>query len=117
MTTQQVANRLVELCRQGKIFEAQKELYGQPIVSVEPDSAPVKVAKGLQAVTEKGVQFASMIEKQHGASISDPVVSGNHFTLGWSMDITLKGQGRKNMDEVCVYEVKDGKIVYEQFFY
>jgi hypothetical protein len=33
------------------------------------------------------------------------------------MDVTYKGQGRSMMSEVCVYEVKDGKIVTETFFY
>jgi ketosteroid isomerase-like protein len=33
------------------------------------------------------------------------------------MDVTMKGFGRMNMDEVCVFEVKDGKIVSEQFFF
>jgi hypothetical protein len=33
------------------------------------------------------------------------------------MDVTLKGAGRVNMDEIAVYEVKDGKITKEQFFY
>jgi len=33
------------------------------------------------------------------------------------MDITMKGQSRMQMDEVAVYEVKDGKIVTEQFFF
>jgi hypothetical protein len=31
--------------------------------------------------------------------------------------VTVKGQGRMKMDEIAVYEVKDGKIVKEQFFY
>jgi hypothetical protein len=29
----------------------------------------------------------------------------------------MKGMGRMKMDEIVVYEVKDGKIVQEQFFY
>jgi limonene-1,2-epoxide hydrolase len=33
------------------------------------------------------------------------------------MDVTIKGQGRMKMDEVAVYEVKDGKIVLEHFFF
>jgi hypothetical protein len=32
------------------------------------------------------------------------------------LDMTMKGQGRTNMAELCVYQVKDGKIVAEQFF-
>jgi hypothetical protein len=117
MTTKQVATRLVDLCREGKIMEAQKELYGNTIESIEPEKAPVKSAKGLKAVTEKGIQFASMIEERHGGVISDPIVFGNHFSIGWSMDVTMKGAGRINMDEICVYEVNDGKIVREQFYY
>jgi hypothetical protein len=32
------------------------------------------------------------------------------------MDVTLKGMGRQHMAELCVYEVKDGKVIKEQFF-
>ncbi len=28
----------------------------------------------------------------------------------------MKGQGRMNMTELCVYQVKDGKVISEQFF-
>jgi hypothetical protein len=33
------------------------------------------------------------------------------------LDATMKGVGRTKMDEIALYEVKDGKIVKEQFFY
>jgi hypothetical protein len=33
------------------------------------------------------------------------------------MDCTMKGMGRQKLEEIAVYEVKDGKIVKEQFFY
>jgi hypothetical protein len=117
MNTQQVANRLVELCRQGKIPQAMEELYDQDIASMEPDHAPVKSAKGKTAVMEKGKQFASMIEERHGGSFSDPVVGGNYFSTAMMLDATFKGQGRMKFDEICVYEVKEGKIVREQFFF
>ena len=118
MTTQEVANKLVASMRQGKIFDAQAELYGDDIVSIEPEGnmAP-HFTKGKEAVAEKGKQFASMIEERHGGSCSDPVVGGRYFSIGMSIDATMKGMGRQLMDEVCVYEVKDGKIVQEQFFY
>jgi limonene-1,2-epoxide hydrolase len=32
-------------------------------------------------------------------------------------DVTFKGKPRMQLDEVAVFEVKDGKIVLEQFFY
>jgi limonene-1,2-epoxide hydrolase len=34
-----------------------------------------------------------------------------------TLDATMTGMGRMQLDEICVYEVKDGKIVFEQFFY
>lgn len=54
MTTQQVANRLIELCRKGQIQQAQEELYGETMVSIEPKGAPIEKAEGLKAVSEKG---------------------------------------------------------------
>ena len=117
MTTQQVADRLVELCRMGQIQQAQTELYGETMVSIEPAGAPVEKAVGLHAVVEKGKQFASMIEERHGGSFTDPTVVGKHFSIGMTLDATMKGRGRVLLEEVCLYKVENGKIVFEQFFY
>jgi len=116
MTTQQVADRLVELCRQGKIFETQEELYADDCISIESDNTPGKEVKGKQAIYEKGKMFESMIEQFHGAEISNPIVAGNRFAITWMMDVTMKDRGRSKMEEVCLYQVKDGKIASEQFF-
>ncbi|MBS1597411.1 MAG: nuclear transport factor 2 family protein [Bacteroidetes bacterium] len=117
MTTKQVADRLVELCRVGQMQKAQEELYGQSITSVEPKGAPVERAEGFHAVSEKGKAFASMIEERHGLSITDPIVNGKQFSIGMTLDATMKGQGRRLLEEICVYRVEDGKIVYEEFVY
>jgi ketosteroid isomerase-like protein len=117
MTTREVADRLITLCRQGKITDAQRELYGDDIESIEPASAAVKSARGIGAVIKKGMSFADMIEARHSGSVSDPIVEGNYFTIGWQMDVTMKGKGRMSLEEICVYQVRDGKIVREEFFY
>ncbi|MGB3080702.1 MAG: nuclear transport factor 2 family protein [Saprospiraceae bacterium] len=117
MTTKDVANRLVELCRNGQIFTAQEELYSDDINSIEPAHGMLPSAKGKKALNEKGAAFAAMIEERHGGSFSDPIVAGNYFTSAMVLDATIKGQGRMTMEELCVYEVKDGKIVTEQFFF
>ena len=117
MTTQQVADRLVELCRQGQIFPAQEELYADDAVSIEPDIAPVKEVRGKKAIYDKGQLFQSMIVEFHGAQISDPLVAGRYFTIKWLMDVTMKDRGRSTMEEICLYEVKEGKIISEQFFF
>jgi hypothetical protein len=118
MTTQEVANRLVELSRQGKMQDVFKELFAANAVSIEPDeSMGPKVVSGLPGIVEKGKMFDSMVEAFHGSKISDPVVAGNYFSISWWIDTTMKGRGRSQMQEICVYKVENNKIVSEQFFF
>jgi len=120
MNTERVAKRLVQLCREGKHEEAQKELYADDAVSIEAEGAPsggLGGAKGLPAIFEKGRQFNALLEAVHGSTVSEPIVAGNWFSISMSLDATMKGRGRVNMIEICVYQVRDGKIVREQFFY
>jgi len=117
MSTQEVANRLVELCRQGDYETCYKELYAEDAWSIEPDHAPTPPIQGMAAFAEKGKKWNEMMEEFHGSSIGDPIVGDKHFSCTMSTDITFKGRGREKMNEICVYEVKDGKIVKEQFFY
>lgn len=120
MNTEAIAARLVELCRQGKYEQAQNELYADDAVSIEMDGLPSEMAqdtRGLEAIREKGRQFNATIETVHGGNIGDPVVTGNWFSLVMTMDATFKERGRVDMREICVYRVRDGKIVREQFFY
>ena len=117
MTTQQIADRLVALCRQGKVLEAQEELFGDEVRSVEPSHSPMPTVSGKAAVTEKGRNFAAMIEERHGGSFSDPLVCGRFFSVAMILDATFKGQGRMTMEELCLYEVKDGKIILEEFHF
>ncbi|WP_274474617.1 nuclear transport factor 2 family protein [Mangrovimonas aestuarii] len=118
MNTQEVANRLVSLCREGKNMQALEELYSDNIVSKEMSWMPGEVvAEGKEAVTKKSQEWYQNVEEYHGGTVSDPLVAGNHFSCTMDMDVTFKDRGRQQMQEVCVYEVKDGKIVNEQFFY
>ncbi len=117
MTIQEVANRLVELCRKGQMLEAQEELFSDDVESSEPTNSRNPSVKGKEAVLAKGKQFVDLIEEHHGGSFSDPIIGGNFFSVACAIDVTLKGQGRMQIEEICVYEVKDGKIKLEQFFY
>jgi glutamate synthase domain-containing protein 1 len=118
MTTAEVANKLVELCRHGKIDEVQETLYAENATSIEAsEMMGPKVVQGLAAIKEKSVAFQSSVEAFHGATISEPIVAGNSFAITWAMDATFKGRGRMTIEEICVYQVKDGKVISEQFFY
>jgi hypothetical protein len=118
MTTKEVADKLVALCRQAKIDEVQNTLFADDAQSIESsDMMGPKVVTGLDAIKAKAVAFQSGVEEFHEATISEPIVAGNSFAVTWIMDATFKGQGRLTLEEVCVYQVKDGKIILEQFFY
>lgn len=118
MTVEQVASRLAEYCRKEQFSSAQKELYANEAVSIEPYAIPgfEKETKGLEALMEKDKKFNSMVESRYGTSVSEPIVAGNVFAFTLSMDLKLKGRDREKMTELCVYHVKDGKIISEQFF-
>jgi hypothetical protein len=120
MTTQEVAQRFNELAQAGEWGKVQEELYAENAESIEPAHAAAMGmgnAKGLDAIRKKGEAFNQMVEEMHGGYSTEPVVAGNFFTVAMGMDMTMKGMGRSKMDEIAVYEVKDGKIVKEQFFF
>ena len=118
MTTTEIANHLVELCRKGDFETAQKDLFSEDAVSIEPHETPAfdKETKGLDAILEKGKNFKAMVEKTHSISVSDPIITANSFACLLNMNVTMKGQRSVDMKELCVYEVKDGEIVSEHFF-
>jgi hypothetical protein len=117
MNTQEVADKLIQLCREGKNVEAINELYADNIVSHEPKGSPMEFTEGKDAVLDKTNQWYAMVEEVHSGSVSDPIVTGEFFTCAMDMDVTYKGMGRSMMNEICVYQVKGGKIVSERFHY
>ena len=118
MTTNEIATKLVSLCREGKITEVLETLFANNAKSVEMDSSMGnKETIGLEAIKNKSKMFAAEIEEFYGQTISDPIVIGNTFAVTWFMDRKLKGQERSKLQEVCAYKVEDGKIILEQFIY
>ena len=117
-TIHEVAARFNELAKQEKWFEIQDELFADNVRSVDPPASPYfGYAEGKTAVRQKGEDWVKRIEAVHRLYTTEPVVSGNHFAVGRETDITVQGYGRIKIDQIMLYEVKDGQIVLEQFFY
>jgi hypothetical protein len=118
MTTKEIANRMAELFKENKWMEVQEELFAENAVSIEPPhSQGLQSVQGLAAIKKKGEDFNNMVEEMHGGYVGDPIVAGNYIAVAMGMDVTMKGAGRMKMEEIALYEVKDGKVVKEQFFY
>jgi SnoaL-like domain len=117
-TIVEVAKRFNELAQQEKWFEIQDELFADGVRSVEPAGAKnLPNAEGKAIVRKKGEAWVSRIEAFHGGHTSEPVIGGNYFAVGRQASITVQGLGRVEINQVMLYEVRDGKIVLEQFFY
>lgn len=118
LTTAAIAARFHELAQQEKWFEIQDELFAENVKSIDPAHSPyLGYAEGKAAVRKKGETFVAKIEAVHSAHTTEPVIGGNHFAVGRSIDLTMADFGRIQMEEIMLYEVKDGQIVVEQFFY
>lgn len=119
MTTQEVANKLVELCRHGKFDEATEQFYSPDIVSIEAGAPPgmSRESKGIEAIRAKGQWWAENHEV-HSVKVEGPLVTPSHFAVTFKLDITFKPQAKRfTMEEIAIYKVENGKIVYEEFFY
>lgn len=118
METKEIANKLVEWCKKGEFDKPYEKLYSPNIESIENDGkGEGGHAKGFDEIQKKGEWWRETFEV-HSTDVSDPLVADNWFSVRFDMDTTHKPSGqRSKMSEIAVYEVKDGKIVKEQFFY
>ena len=119
MTTREVADELVQMCREGKFTEAVAKLYADDVVSLEAMAPPggSRESRGLEAVKAKGDWWQANHEV-HSSSVEGPLVAGSHFAATFKMDVTFKPQNRRfHMEEVAIYKVENGKVVHEEFFY
>jgi hypothetical protein len=118
MTIQQVAARFDELAQKELWFEIQDELFADQVKSIEPaHSAYLGYAEGKAAVRQKGMDWVAKVTAAHQLSTTAPTVAANHFSVGRVVDITVEGIGRVKFDQIMLYEVRDGRIISEQFFY
>jgi hypothetical protein len=119
ITTREVADRLVQLCRQGKFTEATEALYSPDIVSVEAAAPPggSREVRGIDAVRKKGEGFNASHEV-HSCTVEGPLVAGSCFSVLFRLDMTFKPEKKRfTMEEIAVYKVANGKVVHEEFFY
>lgn len=117
MSTKEIANQLVNLCRNGQSMEAVNALYAPNVSSVEMKGWPTEIVNGIDNIKLKHERFDASVETIHSLEVSEPLICDSHFTCTMTFDATFKERGRTKMSEICLYEVKEGKIVKEQFFY
>ena len=117
MKTEEVANKLVELCSKGGFREAMESLYAKDIVSVEAhemENMPAEM-RGIDQVRGKTEWWEKNMEV-HDAKVGGPFVARDTFVVQFDIDVTEKAsKKRMQMSEVGIYTVKDGKVAREEF--
>lgn len=122
MTTKEVADQLVALCRAARNLEAVDTLLSADVVSVEAtgnETMPA-VMTGRDAVRGK-TEWWIQNHVVHSAEARGPFPHGDRFAVVFDYVVTPKVgpmAGKKiRMEEVALYTVTDGKITREEFFY
>lgn len=117
-----VATGIAELCRQFRFLDAVELYYAPSIVSVESlDFGLGREQRGIDAIRQKHA-FWEANNETHGVSVNGPYLgidaAANQFALNFVWDLTPKATGvRKELNEVALYTVENGKVVHEEFFY
>lgn len=117
MNTKEVAKKLIRYCRDQKHRKAVDELYADNCISREMPGTPDDVIQGKAAIIAKNNKWFESVKEFHECEVSDALVSGDFFSCLMSIDVTFYGRKRMQLEEICVYQVIQGKIVSEQFFY
>ena len=122
MTTKEVADQLVAMCRAGKNVEAVNALMSADVVSVEAmgnETMPATIS-GLDVIRGKNEWWIAN-HKVHSASVKGPFPNADRFAVIFNYEVTPSfgpGAGKRmRMEEVGVYTVTNGKISREEFFY
>lgn len=120
MNANEIGQKLVSLCKEGRNHEAAETLYAENVESVEA-AAPNggdRVAKGMTAVHAKSKWWADN-HIVHKAETFGPYPHGDdRFAVRFVYDVTFKPTStRRTLDEVAVFHVANGKVVREEFFY
>ena len=112
MNTTEVAKKVVELVRKQAWYEALDQLYDKDIVSVE---ATAEEMRGKEEVRGKIDWWVNAMEV-HSFKASAPFVANDRFVVQYDAQVTEKeSKQQRQISEVGVYTVENGKIVREEF--
>ncbi len=119
MTLDEVAKELVAGCRENRTRENLDRLYAPDAVSVEAmDMGSGRESQGLDAIKGKHDWWENTMEFLGGDVEGPFAFPPDRFAVYFTMKTRNKETGETGEGkEVGVYEVKDGRIIREEFYY
>lgn len=110
----ELEDKLNQAIMAGKAMEAFEELYADDVVMQENSEAP-RVGKA--ACRDYEYKFFEMLEAFHGTAVTHVAVDGDVSYSQWDNDFTIKGMPRTKTAQITQRVWRDGKVVFERFFY
>jgi hypothetical protein len=100
----------------GKAMDAFEKFYSDDVKMQEGSGEPF-VGKDVNRKRE--LEFFGSVQEFHGAEVlAKGYDDAKQVSLGeWLYDVTFKGGKRVKMEQVATRHWKDGKVVFERFFY
>jgi ketosteroid isomerase-like protein len=112
MTTQEIAQKIIDYVKEGKNLQAEEELYADDVISVEQNGY---TAKGKEAVMAKTKAAMEGNEETYGGGVTEAYIGADNFLFKFEIDMKPKGGERMTFKEWGFYKVKDGKVSEEYF--
>jgi hypothetical protein len=100
----------------GTAMDAFEKFYADDVKMQEASGEPTV---GKDANRQRELDFFNSVEAFHGAQIRAKGYDDEKQTslAEWMYDVTFKGGQRVKMEQVATRHWKDGKVVFERFFY
>jgi hypothetical protein len=93
------------------------DLYADDCISIEsPQNGEREEIVGLQKIKERSEKFYSEFPEIISKSVSQPLVGDSAFSVVITFDY-LKDSEKKTLKELCIFTVRSGKIVKQEFIY
>jgi hypothetical protein len=114
LTAKELADRLVELYNDGKALQAEEELYADDVVSHEQQEGAI--TQGKAAVMAKTKAAFEGITTVHKNVAHPALINNDTFLIKFEVDLE-RASGRMGGTEYGFYQVKDGKVAVEYFYF
>lgn len=97
-----------------RFMSAFDAMYADDVQMQENTCAPVV---GKAANLQRQLAFYDSVEEFHESRLLGFAVSGNRSYSEWEFEFTLKNGVRVTMAEVCARQWRDGKVIFERFYW
>lgn len=114
-TVPEIAENLIKFMELGENIEAYGQLYAPNVKCIEADTS--RSRSGRDRLESDMRSFAEAHDFRY-TSIQGPIIAGDRFALALCFTAKNRKSGEEfTIREIGVYEVQEGRIVEEQYFY